>query len=67
MNQVAEWWDELELWLSGLPYVPQLLLVMVVALPAAYGCARLFDVGLARVLRLLGRDRVAASVEAGDR
>lgn len=69
MNAIAEWWDGLELWLSGLPYVPQLLLVMVVALPVAYGCASLFDVALARVLALLGRDRVAVSadVTVGDR
>ncbi|MFD4292611.1 hypothetical protein ACFWPA_17920 [Rhodococcus sp. NPDC058505] len=57
MNQIASWWDGLELWLIGLPYVPQLLLVLVVALPAAYGLARVFDITLARALTLLGRDR----------
>lgn len=70
MNQIASWWDGLELWLSGLPYVPQLLLVIVVALPVAFGLARLFDMAIERVFALLGRDRVPASVEAtavGDR
>ncbi|GAA4475820.1 hypothetical protein GCM10023094_14140 [Rhodococcus olei] len=64
MNAIASWWDGLELWLIGLPYVPQLLLVMAVALPGAYGVARIFDVALARALALAGRDRVPASVEA---
>lgn len=57
MNQIASWWDGLELWVIGLPYVPQLLLVLAVALPAAYGLARVLDIALARVLALAGRDR----------
>lgn len=57
MNQIASWWDGAELWLIGLPYVPQLLLVMGVVLPAAFGIARGFDLVLARVFALLGRDR----------
>lgn len=64
VNAIADWWDGLELWLSGLPYVPQLVLVMVVVLPLAYGCATVFDVALARALALLGRDRVPVPVEA---
>ncbi|MGW0040463.1 hypothetical protein [Rhodococcus sp. NPDC003348] len=70
MNQIASWWDGLELWVIGLPYVPQLLLVMAVAMPAAYGVARIFDVALARALALLGRDRDQVSAEvvaAGER
>lgn len=70
MNQIAGWWDGLELWVIGLPYVPQLLLVMAVALPAAYAVARICDVVLARALALLGRDGVSAPVEgvtAGER
>ncbi|MFD1811230.1 hypothetical protein [Rhodococcus gannanensis] len=63
MNAIADWWDGLELWLSGLPYVPQLVLVMVVALPLAYGCATVFDIALARALALLGRDRVPVPID----
>ncbi len=64
MNSVARWWDGLELWLIGLPYVPQLVLVAIVAVPAAYGVARVSDLALARVLTLLGRDRVPVAVRA---
>ncbi|MFC4603172.1 hypothetical protein [Rhodococcus kronopolitis] len=60
MNQIASWWDGLELWLIGLPYVPQLLLVMVVVLPAAFGIALGADLLLARTFALLGRDRAPA-------
>lgn len=69
MNSVARWWDGIELWLIGLPYVPQLLLVALVAVPAAYGLARILDLALAGALSLLGRDRVPATsvFEAGDR
>ncbi|MFF0814387.1 hypothetical protein ACFYVR_04395 [Rhodococcus sp. NPDC003318] len=62
MNQIATWWDGLELWIIGLPYVPQLLLVTAVALPAAYALARVFDVVLAWALALLGRDHVETPV-----
>ena len=61
MNSVARWWDGLELWLIGLPYVPQLVLVALVALPAAFVVARVADVALAKALALLGRDRVTAA------
>ncbi|TWS19544.1 hypothetical protein FK529_10170 [Tsukamurella asaccharolytica] len=30
MHRLAQWWDSVELWLTGLPYVLQVSLVVVV-------------------------------------
>ncbi|TQF73445.1 hypothetical protein FK531_08070 [Rhodococcus spelaei] len=67
MNQIASWWDGLELWVIGLPYIPQILLVMTVALPAAFAIACGFDKLLARVFALLGRDRAQTAAVATPR
>ncbi|MFE3290437.1 hypothetical protein [Rhodococcus sp. NPDC059234] len=67
MNQIASWWDGLELWVIGLPYIPQILLVMAVALPAAFGIACGFDKLLARVFALLGRDEARPAVASTSR
>ncbi|WP_072802676.1 hypothetical protein [Rhodococcoides yunnanense] len=56
MHALATWWDGIELWITGLPFVPQSVVVLLVLVPAAFGVARLFDRVLAEVLRLLGRD-----------
>jgi hypothetical protein len=37
------WWDGVELWLSGLPFVAQTAVVMPVVLALAYGIAILLD------------------------
>ncbi|MFD4181370.1 hypothetical protein [Rhodococcus sp. NPDC058514] len=61
MTQIASWWDGLELWVIGLPFIPQLILVMAVMMPLAIGIASGIDLLLARIFVLLGRDRVAAA------
>jgi hypothetical protein len=42
------WWDDFELWLTGLPFALQFALVMIVLVPlaaaVAFGVDRLFDV-----------------------
>jgi hypothetical protein len=40
------WWDGVELWLSGLGFVLQTIIVMPVVLALAYGMAVLIDAGL---------------------
>ncbi|WP_415976546.1 hypothetical protein [Rhodococcus sp. 077-4] len=60
MESVARWWDGVELWVTGLPFVPQAVVVLLVIVPAAFLLARVFDRVLAVVLRLLGRDARAA-------
>lgn len=39
MSGFLDWWDGAELWLSGLGFVPQTLVVMPVVLALAYGIA----------------------------
>ncbi|MGO9154980.1 hypothetical protein [Mycobacterium sp.] len=48
MNGLLNWWDGIELWLSGLAFVLQALVVMPVVLALAYVTALLLD-------RLLGK------------
>jgi hypothetical protein len=48
VNGLLSWWDGIELWLSGLAFVLQALVVMPVVLALAYVTAVLLD-------RLLGK------------
>ncbi len=52
MGAFLNWWDGVELWLSGLPFVAQTLAVMPVALALAYGIALLLDGALGNGIRL---------------
>lgn len=51
------WWDGVELWLSGLGFVIQTAVVMPVVLALAYGIAILLDGALGNGIRLLRRAR----------
>jgi hypothetical protein len=51
------WWDSVELWLSGLGFVLQTIVVIPVALALAYGLAVLLDGALTNGIRLLRRVR----------
>jgi hypothetical protein len=55
MSGFASWWDSAELWLAGLPFVPQVALVLVVVVPAAAAIAVGLDHVVAAVLGVLGR------------
>ena len=57
MAGFLNWWDGVELWLSGLGFVLQTIVVIPVALALAYGLAVLLDGALARVIELLRRIR----------
>jgi len=48
VDGLLNWWDGIELWLSGLAFVLQALLMMPIALALAYVTAVLLD-------RLLGK------------
>ena len=58
MAGFLSWWDSAELWLSGLGFVLQTLIVMPVVLVLAYGIALAADAalgnGIAVVRRLRG-------------
>jgi hypothetical protein len=51
------WWDGVELWLSGLPFVAQTVVVMPVVLALAYGIAIALDAALGNGIRVLRRAR----------
>lgn len=57
MGGILSWWDGVELWLSGLPFVAQTAVVMPVVLALAYGVAVLLDGALGNGIRLLRRVR----------
>ena len=57
MNGILNWWDGVELWLSGLPFVAQTAIVMPVVLLLAYGIAVLLDGALGNSIRVLHRVR----------
>ncbi len=56
---LLSWWDGVELWLSGLGFVLQTIIVMPVVLMLAYVIALIFDVFLGNGIRVLRRLRGA--------
>ncbi|KWX66286.1 hypothetical protein [Mycobacterium sp. NAZ190054] len=71
MDSFLNWWDGVELWLSGLPFVAQTVVVMPVVLALAYVAAVTLDGLLGsgiRGVRTLRRIRHADDDgEGGDR
>lgn len=63
MAGFLNWWDSFELWLSGLPFVPQTLVVMPVVMGLAYVLAAAIDTVLGAGIRVVRRLR--GDVEAG--
>lgn len=63
MHAIATWWDGVELWITGLPFVPQSIVVLLVVVPAAFVLSGVFDWVLAKVLHVLGRDTTVSSDE----
>jgi hypothetical protein len=59
VNGFLNWWDGNELWLSGLPFVLQAMIVMPVVLVVAYITAALLDGLLGRGIKLMRRIRHA--------
>jgi hypothetical protein len=61
VHRIAGWWDGFELWVAGLPFIPQFAVVLVGMIPVSVAIASLLDRGLRIALHLLGRDRAAQS------
>ncbi|OBA58156.1 hypothetical protein A5647_21855 [Mycobacterium sp. 1100029.7] len=59
MNGFLNWWDGNELWISGLPFVLQAMVVMPVVLAVAYFTAVLLDAVLNKGIELMRRGREA--------
>ena len=57
MNGLLSWWDGVELWLTGLGFVLQTIVVMPVVLLLAYVIAVVLDALLGNGVRLLHRVR----------
>jgi hypothetical protein len=57
VNGFLNWWDGIELWLSGLAFVVQAMVVMPVVLALAYLTAVLLDGLLGKGIRLMRRAR----------
>lgn len=53
MSGILNWWDGVELWLSGLGFVAQTAVVMPVVLLLAYGAAVLLDGALGNGIQSL--------------
>jgi len=64
VDQLANWWDGAELWIAGLPFIPQVVLVLAVMIPVCFGIAWLLDRVLSAVFAAVGR---AEPVDAGVR
>jgi len=59
VNAFLNWWDGNELWLSGLPFVLQAMVVMPIVLAVAYVTAAVLDGLLGKVIDLLRHARHA--------
>ncbi|WAC93249.1 hypothetical protein [Mycobacterium sp. Aquia_213] len=57
VNGFLNWWDGNELWISGLPFVLQAMVVMPVVLAVAYFAAVALDAVLSKGIELLQRAR----------
>ena len=57
MGGILSWWDGVELWLSGLGFVVQTIIVMPVVLALAYGIALVLDALLGNGIKLMRRIR----------
>jgi hypothetical protein len=57
VNAILSWWDGVELWLSGLPFVLQSIVVMPVVLALAAFIAVALDAMLGRGIALMRRVR----------
>ncbi|VEG56669.1 Conserved membrane protein of uncharacterised function [Mycolicibacterium aurum] len=57
MDGFLNWWDSVELWLSGLSFVAQTVVVMPVVLVLAFVTAVVLDAALGNGIRVLHRIR----------
>jgi hypothetical protein len=57
MNAILSWWDGVELWLSGLGFVFQTIVVMPVVLALAYVIAAALDGALGHGIQVMRRVR----------
>lgn len=56
VERIADWWDGFELWVAGLPFIPQFLVVLVGMVPISFGIAYLIDRAVRLAAGVLGHD-----------
>ncbi|MFT4043297.1 MAG: hypothetical protein QM673_09065 [Gordonia sp. (in: high G+C Gram-positive bacteria)] len=59
MSGLFVWWDSVEEWLTGLSFVPQIFVSIIVIAPLAIGVAIVLNVLVDALVRLVDRRRVA--------
>lgn len=57
MSAVSNWWDGVEEWLTGLSFVPQLLVTLIVVIPLAVLIALALNLLVDTVSDLIDRRR----------
>ena len=57
VTAVLDWWDGVEEWLTGLSFVPQLLVTLVVVVPLAVGAAVVLNLLVEAMTGLVDRRR----------
>ncbi len=57
MSAVSSWWDSIEEWLTGLSFVPQVLVTLVVVVPIAVLIAVVLNMLVDAVSDLVDRRR----------
>lgn len=55
MDSLLSWWDSVEEWLTGLPFVPQLIVTLLVAIPLATLIAVVVNFLVGRLVALVRR------------
>lgn len=66
MERAASWWDGFELGLTGLSFVPQTALVLIVMVPLGGAVAWVLDRVIATGFAALGRGEPGPSPRNGD-
>ncbi|WP_328391817.1 hypothetical protein [Nocardia sp. NBC_00416] len=66
MERIADWWDGFELWVAGLPFIPQFLVVLVGMVPISFGIAYLIDRALHAAGAALGRNDTGDDSDTGN-
>ena len=66
MTDILNWWDGVELWLSGLSFLAQTVVVMPVVLVLAFAAAVVLDALLGNGIRVLRRIRHSDDEGLGD-
>lgn len=66
VQHIAGWWDGFELWVAGLPFIPQFIVVLVGMVPVSFAIAYLLDRLLRISLQLLGRNHTSVTTPTAE-